>query len=113
MEKANADTIVIEQDDVSNNLYIIINGYVLVSKRKLSNEWVKVNQLGPGDFFGEIALLRNVRRTARVTTKTLCTFLTMNGADFLEIYKYFPARARDNIQIIVAKRLAELSSYGV
>ncbi|MDI1352539.1 MAG: cyclic nucleotide-binding domain-containing protein [bacterium] len=100
--------IIIEQDDISNNLFFIVKGSVLVFKRSASEGWIKVNCLNAGDFFGEIALLRNVPRTARVTTKTPCTLLTISGADFLEIYKIFPSNSRDNIQLIVAKRLAEL-----
>jgi CRP-like cAMP-binding protein len=103
------DKIVIEQNEQSNNLFIILSGKVIVSKKTLSHGWVKVNTLGKGDFFGEIALLRNVRRTARVTTETGCSFLTINGTDFLDIYKFFPPQSCNNIQIIIAKRLAELA----
>lgn len=106
-----ADEIVIEQDDISDYLYLIVDGIVVVSKKNPSKGWVKVNILTKGDFFGEIAILRNIRRTARVSTKTPCTFLTLNGADFLEIYQHFPSKSRDNIQIVVAKRLAQLRLY--
>lgn len=105
------DEIVIEQDDVSDFLYLIVDGIVIVSKKNPSKGWVKVNILTKGDFFGEIAILRNIRRTARVSTKTACTFLTLSGVDFLEIYKNFPPKSRDNIQIVVAKRLAQLRLY--
>jgi len=113
VEQVAADEIVIEQDDISNNLYIIIKGTVIVSKKSPSRGWVRINTLGKGDYFGEIALLRNIRRTARVTTQTPCTFLVIGRDDFLDIYKLFPTQARDNIQLVVAKRLAELSSRGV
>lgn len=105
------DEIVIEQNDLSDFLYLIVEGTVEVSKKSLSKGWVRVNLLSKGDFFGEIAILRNIRRTARVTTKTPCTFLTLTGEDFLDIYQTFPRQSRDNIQLVVAKRLAELSAY--
>lgn len=102
------EEIVIEQDDISDFLYLIVEGIVIVSKKSPSKGWVKVNTLTKGDFFGEIAILRNIRRTARVSTKTACTFLILSAADFLDIYQSFPSRSRDNIQIVVAKRLAQL-----
>lgn len=98
--------IVIEQGDVGDSLYIIIKGFVTVSVKHKSRGWIRVNRLGPGDVFGEIALIRNVRRTARITTEEPCVFLTINARDFLEIYQTFPAKYRDNIQLYVAKRLA-------
>jgi CRP/FNR family cyclic AMP-dependent transcriptional regulator len=102
------DEIIIEQGEVADRLYMIIKGSVLISKRTVLNEWVHVNTLGPGDVFGEIAILRSYPRTARVTTATPCTFLTVSAQDFLHIYQYFPANSRDNIQGVIAKRLAGL-----
>lgn len=105
----NAGEIIIEQGEAGDRLFAIIQGRVLVSVKKEGSEWIKVNVLGPGDAFGEIAILRNVPRTARVTTETSCTFLTVCAKDFLEIYQYFPPQSRDNIQLIIAKRLAGLN----
>jgi CRP-like cAMP-binding protein len=105
------DEMVLDQGDVGDRLYIIIRGQVQVSVRTLSQGMRNVNKLGPGDVFGEIAILRNIRRTARITTLTPCQFLSINAKDFLSAYQYFPARARDNIQLIVAKRLKERESY--
>ena len=67
---------------------------------------MRVDTLGSGDVFGEIAILRNIPRTARITTETPCTFLTITAKNFLEMYQYFPPESRNNIQLIVAKRLA-------
>lgn len=101
------EEIVIEQGEVGDKLYIIMKGSVLVSVKTPSMGWKRVNTLFAGDVFGEIAILRNIRRTARISTLTACKFLTINAKDFLAVYQYFPAKARDNIQLVVAKRLQE------
>ena len=41
-----------------------------------------VATLGPGDFFGEAAVLATTRRTATVTAATPMTLFAMFGADF-------------------------------
>ena len=105
------EEIVIEQGEVGDRLYIIIKGSVHVSVKTSSMGWKHINTLGVGDVFGEIAILRNIRRTARIVTITACQFLTINAKDFLDVYQYFPARARDNIQLVVAKRLQESGVY--
>lgn len=107
----NPEEIVIEQGEIADKLYIIIHGTVNVSIKTQSMEWKRINILGPGDVFGEIAILRNIRRTARISTITNCQFLTISAKDFLEVYQYFPAQARNNIQLVVAKRLQQTDAH--
>lgn len=106
------DQVIIDQGEIGDTLYIIIQGQIIVSvKQESTGLWNKVNTLFAGDVFGEIAIIRNIPRTARITTETACTFLTINSKNFLDAYQYFPPRARDNIQLIIEKRLAGLQNY--
>lgn len=105
------DEIVIDQGDIMDRMYVIVKGMVLVTVKSQSKGWVRVNTLGAGDVFGEIAILHDILRTARVTTLIPCQFLTISAKDFMSVYQYFPARARDNIQIVIAKRMQELGVF--
>jgi Cyclic nucleotide-binding domain len=46
--------------------------------------------LGPGDFFGEIAILGDGRRTATVTTTSRSQLLVMHGTEFRRLQKAHP-----------------------
>jgi CRP-like cAMP-binding protein len=50
-----------------------------------------VATLGPGDFFGEAAVLETTRRTATVIAVTEMMLLEMFGADFAVLHAHSPA----------------------
>lgn len=105
-----AEEIVIEEGEVGDRIYVILHGDVLVSKKSLSEGWIKVAALSQGDFFGEIAIMRRVKRTARVSTVLPCTFLTINADDFLAVYEHFSKKTKDDIQLIIEKRLSQIKT---
>ena len=50
--------------------------------RQQNGEEVSVATLGPGEYFGEIALLTGVRRDASIRTLSPVDVLVMDGGDF-------------------------------
>jgi CRP-like cAMP-binding protein len=65
----------------------------------------KVAELGPGDFFGEIALLEHQRRTATVTATTPLTAIAMHERDFHAMAETMPAVC-EGIRAAMRERLA-------
>ena len=49
--------------------------------------------LGPGDFFGELAMLGEGRRTATVTTTSRAKLLVLFGTEFRRLQQELPAAA--------------------
>jgi CRP-like cAMP-binding protein len=54
---------------------------------------IEVRTLGPGDFFGELALLGGGRRTATVTTTSPSQVLVLFGTEFRQLQQEFPELA--------------------
>ena len=62
-------------------------------------------ELGPGDFFGEMALLSGARRSADVTALDFCELLMLTRRDFLLFLARYPG-LRAGIEEVAASRLA-------
>ena len=89
-----------ELSDVSPGVKLIGEGapgysfFVLrVGTATVSIDGVEVRTLGPGDFFGEIALLGDGRRTATVTTASQSQVLVLFGTEFRRLQQEYPELA--------------------
>ena len=54
-----------------------------------------IAELGPGDFFGEIALLEGIRRTASVTATSRARLLAMSAQEFDGLRQAHPGIAAE------------------
>ena len=64
----------------------------------------QIATLGAGEFFGEVALLGEVRRTATVTTTKPSRLLVLFGSDFSRLRVTYPAVA-DELEAAMRRRL--------
>jgi len=83
-ERYQAGQRIFSQGDPGDSFYIIKQGRVDILVAKDGQE-SRVAELGPGEYFGEIALLLDVPRTAGVTARSDCLVLRLMQGDFMEL----------------------------
>ena len=81
--------------------YVITKGSAVVTAGDTT-----LRELGPGDFFGEVAIIERRRRTATVTTTAPSTVLAMFGAEFRDLQDAQPGIAA-RIEEAMRERLAD------
>src|SRR5262245_11589355 len=72
-----AGHIVFEELAPGDTLYFIMAGQVQISRTFQDGERRVIREMGPGEFFGEMALLEDKPRSARVSTVTPTTCLAV------------------------------------
>lgn len=83
-ENAVAGTLFFDQGDSGDKFYFIKEGSVHI-RRTEAGKIVLDKQLGQGEFFGEMALVREIPRTAKATAISDCVVATLTKEEFLEI----------------------------
>ena len=93
--RAPAGGVVIREGEPGDHFYLIRDGRVSVTKGDR-----RVAELGPGEYFGEIALLRDVPRTATVTAVDAVDLLALERTVFLSgVTGSAPSQARIDEEI--------------
>jgi voltage-gated potassium channel len=78
------DSIIIRKGDEGDSMYFIASGEVEVVLPKRS---VKLRE---GEFFGEVAVLGRVKRTATVIARNTCELLVLDAADVIKFMEQNP-----------------------
>src|SRR5574342_204022 len=75
-------SILCRENAFEDRFYMILEGEAEVTKVINNDQNRLLKTLGPGDFFGEMALIHNAPRAATVTSKSDLTSLELNKAAF-------------------------------
>jgi CRP/FNR family cyclic AMP-dependent transcriptional regulator len=92
-----------KEGEIGHEFFVIVDGEVEVTRNGK-----RVATRGGGEFFGEIALLEETRRTATVTAKTPLRFFVLTRSDFRRLVSENPNVERKVLRAL-ARRVVELS----
>jgi alkyl hydroperoxide reductase subunit AhpC len=96
---------IIAEGDAANRFYVIVRGEVAISRRSSEGNEIALATLGPGQFFGEVGILAETRRTATVTAVGEVELLALSWQEFQEAVE--DSRAERDFGEIVQERLAK------
>lgn len=102
-EKFEADRIVVQEGDPGDKFYIIVRGKAEAYKDLPDGTRKRFTIMGDGDVFGEMALLKNMPRTATVRTLSPTVVITLSRKHFLEILEEAPG-VREELETLLATR---------
>jgi CRP/FNR family cyclic AMP-dependent transcriptional regulator len=97
---------IIYEGDEGDELFIIIEGLVKITKLNEDGREKILATMGEGEFFGEMALVDGAPRSATVQAKSACIMYSLARNEFLSILKQTPEVSLSIITVL-AQRLRE------
>ena len=102
-----AGHVVFHQNDESDTCYIVRDGHARAVTASPDGRTITLASFGPGDFFGELALLDRSLRDATVTATTPMEIIVLSQWDFETALTEAPRMTR-KLMAGIARRLREL-----
>jgi CRP-like cAMP-binding protein len=93
--RAEAGEVLMKRGEPGLEFFVIVEGKARASRKEL-----ELATLGPGSFFGELALLDGGKRTATVVAETDMRLLVLSRQEFSSLYRMVPS--------VAAKIISEL-----
>jgi CRP/FNR family transcriptional regulator, cyclic AMP receptor protein len=86
-----------------NSLIAVISGTVKISVSSADGRSAILNLIGPGEIFGEVAVLDGQARTADAIANTNCEIFVIDRREFLPFVRSQPALAMKFIELLCAR----------
>jgi len=89
--------------DPGNSLYVVISGTAKMSISSPDGRSAILNLIGPGEIFGEIALLDGRERTADAIANTNCEVFIIDRREFIPFVRSQPTLAMKLIELLCGR----------
>jgi CRP/FNR family cyclic AMP-dependent transcriptional regulator len=97
------DTVVFFENDEGDSFFMIVSGRIKVTILGDDGREVILTVLGPGDFFGEMALLDDEPRSATAIAIEECELLSLQRSDFESVIANKPSISLALVRVLTAR----------
>jgi CRP-like cAMP-binding protein len=98
-----AGKVLAKEGSSAHEFFVIVEGRIAITRGA-----TKVNDMGPGEFFGELAMLGRIPRTATATASTPARLLVVGHREFTSLMANHP-QIREKVLRSAAKWIAALA----
>ena len=102
-ERLTENRVVFQEGDPGERFYIIVRGTVEILQNQPGQKSRRIATLRDGEYFGEMALVRDVPRSATVRTLTDCQFLSLHRSSFLSLLEDEP-HVKSTVMLEIERR---------
>lgn len=101
IQKLPEGSVIFEEGDLSDHVYLILEGTVGFSKRIPNRSALAISTSTVNEYFGEVGVLANDRRSLRAEAKTDCVIACLPGAAIVEYLHNLPGPVQGLLNSII------------
>ncbi|RIK89828.1 MAG: hypothetical protein DCC71_25835, partial [Proteobacteria bacterium] len=98
-----AGEVIVREAEPGDDLYLLVEGRVDVLRGAGTPAETHLNQLGPGDYFGEMAVLDGRPRSATIVATSPVRVLVLEGERLRELVHDMPELALDLLRVLAER----------
>jgi hypothetical protein len=109
MHEFQKDDLIITQGEKTRNMYVVLSGEVDIVREDAGKE-LKIQTLGAGEVFGEVAFAGKIERTASVRATGPSEIMSMDSENIRQSLRFYPRIGKklfENISRILSLRLSQ------
>ncbi len=99
-----AGGVLFRQDDEGTEAFIVIKGAIRIERLAEDGKYILLNILGPGEIFGEMALITGNRRTAQAVAQCESAVMIIRKPNFQMMMRLHP-RMSERLMCVLSDRL--------
>lgn len=104
--EAPADTVLVQEGEAADTFFVLLRGEAVVRRKGGARRSRRVATLGPGSWFGELALLDPAPRSATVSATTPVALAAISARVFRTLLREVPAM-NEKLLAGMARRLRD------
>lgn len=102
VQKIAKGVVIFEENDVSDSIYLVLDGSVGFYKRVANRGYMNISECNKGEYFGEVGVLTNDRRSLRAEARLDSVIGSVPGAALVSYVKNLPAPVQGLLQSVIS-----------
>jgi uncharacterized membrane protein len=98
-----AGDVIFSQGDASNSMYVVAEGQLNIFLPGEGSRRISLKDVGPGEFFGELALFDDLPRSASVLAATDCTLFELSRGTLEDYLEHRPSAAHALLRMMTQR----------
>lgn len=102
VQRIKKGVVIFEENDISDSIYLVLDGSIGFYKRIANRGFMMISECNRGEYFGEVGVLTNDRRSLRAEARVDSVIGSLPGSALVNYVRKMPAPVQGLLQSVIA-----------